>query len=162
MSKKIESYRVAKILGLSYHARIALFGMVFIVIPAIIMYFVLGKDVPTVYEAYSKNFTWWHLTLITLGTWVLLMFLAFLFIKVFRWFGFEAYNFFVPLSLVMLSFTVTSGLNDLWFVRLLVVAVLFLTIPPVVLLNRKLATKQLKAKKQYDEEQRRKNRSLLD
>ncbi|MBN0919511.1 hypothetical protein [[Mycoplasma] gypis] len=161
--KRTQTYKVERVLGLSYHWRIALFGMLFVILPAMILYFAVGKDVDSVYRAYSHALAWWALLLIALLAFFVTIAITILFIRVFKWFGFEVFNFIIPFSLMMYSFLVTSGISwDLWFVRIITPAVLFITVVPTILINKKVAQKKLKIKKELDRIERQKNKSLLD
>ncbi|QJR44350.1 hypothetical protein [Mycoplasma miroungirhinis] len=160
---KVETYKIERVLGLTYHWRIALYNMIFIVIPSVLGIFFLGHDIPQIYEAYSYNLTWWMLLLITFGMWWIYVANTLLFIYVFKWFGFEIFNVLMPISVVLLSLTMSSAFSDtLWFLRIILCIVLFFSFFPTILVNKHIAKIQWEKKKQRDILERQKNKSLLD
>ncbi|MBU4691123.1 hypothetical protein [Mycoplasma zalophi] len=160
---KIETYKIERVCGLTYHWRIALYNMLFIVLPSVMLIFLLGHDIESIYNSYSHNLTWWMLLLITFGFWWIYVLNTLLFIYVFKWFGFEIFNVLMPISVVLLSLTMSSAFSEeLWFLRIILCIVLFFSFYPTILVNKRIAKKQLAKKKQQDLIQRQKNKSLLD
>ncbi|QJG66830.1 hypothetical protein [Mycoplasma phocoenae] len=159
MSKKPQVYKNEKTTGLTYHWRVSIFGLFAILIPALIVYLLIGKD--TLLLKYSMP---WYLILpILFVMFLAIMGLILLFIYKFKWFGLESFIFFIPIAFVMLSLTATSGMNGYYLlVRFGVGIPLIFTFFPCALVVQNIQYKQMKKLKNIQIDERQKNNSLLD